>query len=504
MYQFIHVETYARKASTKTKPTKKKKQPSAATAPSGVEVVEPKGMDQFTKADGSKGKKGKSTMADVISEALREETHCAHVDEPMPPTFLVGEADTLLHLEKEIEQKCAAEKIRTGVAPRKDMHVLLAGVASYPRALAMEDPEGYDRWEKATVKWLQGKYGDKLRCVLRHDDEAHPHIHFFVCDRERVNAKELHDGYAAVAKAPGVKAVSKEGTQVHNDAMRDFQSDYYAQVGHAAGLQRDGPKRLRLDRPTYNARQREARERVALTREAEQAMGALLDDAAIEARTAAEMRRNVEREAGALGVERAELDQLRDTLQRERDAVDGEWTSAREARATAARFESDAERKLSGLDKQAAAMERVRIASEEAKAQAALATQARDREADALRTEKASAVAFSKKFQGQLAGLGAVEDVRALVRKPELVAMVEFIDQNPRVAKLLDALKAEPFLVDVLAESVEANQALGVGEEPATWEAPRQVSVAATFLKSLDEVDQAKGLVRDSGMTFGG
>lgn len=40
----------------------------------------------------------------------------------------------------------------------------------------------------------------------------------------------------------------------------------------------------------------------------------------------------------------------------------------------------------------------------------------RDREADALRTEKARAVAFSKKFAGQLAGLEAIEDVRAIVR----------------------------------------------------------------------------------------
>ena len=218
MYQFIHVETYARVASKKTKPTNNKKLSSAAVS-SGV--VEPKGMDAFTKADGSKGKKGRSTMSDVVSEALREPTHCAHVANPMPPTFLYGDANTLLNLDKEIEQKCAAEKKLTGREPRKDMHVLLAGVASYPRALQVEDPAGYDRWEKATVKWLREKYGDKLRCVLQHDDEAHPHIHFFVCDRERVNAKELHDGHAAVEAAVGHESApgsSGTGTECHSPA----------------------------------------------------------------------------------------------------------------------------------------------------------------------------------------------------------------------------------------------------------------------------------------------
>ena len=302
MYQFIHVETYAREASLKTKPTGKKKLASAAV-PSGV--VEPKGMDAFTKADGTKGKKGKATMRDVIAEALRADTHCAHVANPQSPTFVYGGVIDLYNISYEVDKKVAAEKKLTGREPRKDMHVMLAGVASYPRALQVEDPAAYDRWEKATVKYLREKYGDKLRCVLRHDDEAHPHIHFFVCDRERLNAKELHDGYAAVAKTPGIKTISKESGRVFKDAMRDFQSDFYAKVGHGAGLMRDGPKRLRLDRATYKAREREERERVVLNAEVSQVHAELLDTAATEAKKATELRRTVERKAGALAVEQA-------------------------------------------------------------------------------------------------------------------------------------------------------------------------------------------------------
>ena len=77
------------------------------------------------------------------------------------------------------------------------------------------------------------------------------------------DAKALHDGHVAVA-ASGVHSMTKEGGAVYNDAMRDFQSDYYAKVGHPCGLHRDGPKRVRKTRQQYKREQRENRERVAL------------------------------------------------------------------------------------------------------------------------------------------------------------------------------------------------------------------------------------------------
>ena len=499
MYQFIHIETYARKASTKVKPSKPKteKQAAAAAVRSANAGGGPKGMDAYVGT--IQTPKTRATVSDVVGEALRDPEHCPHVENPEPPTFLVGDEATLRELPDEIKRNLAAYHAKYGGRKvRSDTHVLLAGVASYPRELEQTDPAAYDRWEKSTVKWLQEKYGDNLRCVMRHNDEAHPHIHFYVCDRELVNAKELHDGYKGAAAAIAEHGqLSKEARAAFNDSMRDFQSDYYKHVGHAAGLLRDGPKRLRETRVVYKAREREALERVALDSASENARVQLLDGASLEAKKAVELRRQLEREAGVLVVERVELKQLRDTVQSERDAVDGEWAKAREARAAAGRLETDAARQLSALDKQAVAMERAHVASVEAKAQADLATVDRDREADALRTEKARAVAFSKKFQGQLAGLGAVENVRALVRKPELVAMVEFIDQNPQVRALLDVLKAEPFLAQGLAEVVQANQTL---QDPAVWEPPRQVSVAADFLKILEAMEKAKGQVQDSGM----
>ena len=480
MYQFIHIETYALSASTKVKPTTPKgKTPQERLAALGGANA-PKGMDAFTQ--GSKAKKPKANVRDVIGEALRNDGDCNHVDAPQDPTYLVGDMGHMLGFIQEIERKAAAEKERTGKAPRKDMHVLLAGVASYPRELA----KGYERWEQATVKWLQKKYGDNLRVVLRHDDEEHPHLHFFVMDRERLNAKELHDGYIASAHLKGKDALSKESTQLFNDAMRDMQSDYYAKVGHGAGLLRDGPKRKRLDRATYKAVQREARERAALDASVGQARADLLDVAGVEGRAAADLRRKAEQEAAALAVaqalvaaERAALDQRGDQLQRDRAAVDADWTRAREAKAKAEQLEAKAEKQRAALDKQAAQLER-------AKARC-------DQEAQALRDTEGRTADFLNFYKNRLAGLGAVEDVRDLLRKPELVGMLEFIDKNPDARAVLEVLKDNEHMAGVFLDLV------GPDVQPVGWASPT-AQAAEDWLGQEDEM-QKRG--RSSGMDMG-
>ena len=491
MYQFIHIETYAREASTKTPTKAKASTPQGRLAALGGANA-PKGMDAFTQADG-KGTKGKASVRDVIGEALRNEGDCNHVDAPQDPTFLVGDLGDMLAIIPEIERRSAEEKERTGRAPRKDMHVLLAGVASYPRALADSDPKGHERWEKATVKWLQKKYGDNLRAVLRHDDEAHPHIHFFVLDRHELNAKKLHDGYIASAHAP----MSKEGTQLFNDAMRDYQSAFYAEVGHGAGLLRDGPKRKRMDRPTYKALQREARERVALDSQVGQAHADLLDVAGVEGRAAADLRRKAEQEAAALAVaqalvavERAALVQRGDQLQRDRAAVEADWTRAREAKANAEKLEAKAEKQRAALDRQA-------IQLDKAKAKC-------DQEAERLRTSNAEALASIQKNQKTLTGLGALGEVAAMVRKPGMVGMLEFIDKNPDVRELLEVVKAEPFLAALYVKDAREQDALGLGPDvqPTGW-ASQLSQAAEDYLGTMDAEREQRAKKRDSGMDMG-
>lgn len=457
MYQFIHIETYAREASKKVKPSKPKNAKQAAVSAGGG--VGPKGMDAYVGT--IKTPKTRSNVSEVLGEAARLQGHFSHVSEPLSPTWLVGNFGDLLCLDLEIERKCAREKERTGRAPRKDTHVLLAGVASYPSELAAADPKGYEKWEKATLQWLREKYGDNLRAVLRHDDEAHPHIHFFAMDRQCLNAKALHDGYAAAA---GFPSLSKESTKAYNDAMRDFQSDYYEKVGHDAGLLRDGPKRKRLDRPTYKAQQREARERVALDAASNEARADLLDSVAIEAKTAAELRRTADREVAALAFEQVELDQLRASVQRDRATVDVEWNRAR-ARIvdldTREKVLSESETDLAGREMlfavKAARIEELKKASVDREQNSKRMLERAEgtvREADRL----------AQVFRDARPHLATVEDIGRFLQRPELQGMLEFVATSQDAQDLLRVMKTDPVMVDVLRNAVMVIDGLGDGQ----------------------------------------
>lgn len=465
MYQFIHIETYARQASTKQKLSKK---------------------------SGEKAKKPKQDVRGVIAEAIREPGDCPHVSDPQPPRFLVGDEGVMRGMQEDIERNLSAHHARVGGRKvRSDAHVLLAGVASFPRDLQRSEPDTYKKWERLTVGWLQKKYGADLKAVLMHDDEDHPHIHFYVYSAERVNAKELHDGYAAAAHLP---AMSKEAGIAHADAMRDMQSSFYLDVGHDCGLLRDGPKRKRLDRDTYKALQREERERVALGKEVTQVHADLLNGAATEAKVAAELRREAERENARNAVERAELTaeqaelaKLRDQMQRDRAALDGEWTRAREAKANAERWEQKSEKDRAALDKQA-------IRLEQAKATC-------NKEAEELRKRQTATDMVMRKYKTRLAGLGAVEDVRALVRKPELVGMLDFIDKNPSVRELLEVVKAEPHLAAAYVQVAREQDALGLGPDvqPTGWASPT-AQAAEDWLGQEPDFLQKRSTGLDMGM----
>lgn len=38
----------------------------------------------------------------------------------------------------------------------------------------------WDDYKNDSIKYLKEKYGDKLKSVVEHTDEAHPHFHFYV------------------------------------------------------------------------------------------------------------------------------------------------------------------------------------------------------------------------------------------------------------------------------------------------------------------------------------
>ena len=98
--------------------------------------------------------------------------YCGHVENPQPPVQVYGCSP------REAANRAAnwagQAKDAKGRKLRCDAPCLLAGVLSYPRA-----GDDWDSFKEASVRWLKGKYGDNLVSVIEHQDEAHPHLHFY-------------------------------------------------------------------------------------------------------------------------------------------------------------------------------------------------------------------------------------------------------------------------------------------------------------------------------------
>lgn len=216
----------------------------------------------------------------VLKEARRDPEFSKHVESPEPPELLFGVG--LNELELRHEAMCRAATIevrlkggktaRRGV--RKDRHTLMTHVSSYPltRTQTADDPEELARvklWQELEVNRLQRLYGANLQTVIVHTDEEHPHIHAYVLplDVLGIDATELHPGKAAkraaeaAGKAEGFepRAAVAAGNAAYKDAMRQFQDDYFAEVGAPAGLTRSGPKRARKSRRQWREERAEAR-----------------------------------------------------------------------------------------------------------------------------------------------------------------------------------------------------------------------------------------------------
>lgn len=212
-YQFIHVEAYAREA--------------------------------------SKQKAGSLSVRDVIAEAGREPGNCPHVEDPQASEILHGSLEDAERSANEWAEQAKDEK---GRKLRKDGHCLLAGVISLPNERASEWAE----FSKASLKYLKQKYGDRLKAVVGHHDEAHPHLHFYCVARLGESFSSIHEGQKAAKKVK--KAGKKKGEQntAYIQAMRLFQDDFYLKVGVRAGLVRFGPKRRRKTRAEWIIEQKQA------------------------------------------------------------------------------------------------------------------------------------------------------------------------------------------------------------------------------------------------------
>lgn len=227
-YQFIHIDVYGREGSSQSKTVTKK---------SGIKVT------TTTKSRSAK---------EILSEQWREDGACPHINNPGEPTLLYGmpPLDVLPLIDEWADQAKDAQ----GRKLRKDANCVIIGVASLPRAMEDEFPQ----FAEDTLEWLKEKYGDRLKSVVVHNDESHPHLHFTVVPRIGERLDDIHEGYKASKQAKIDGKKKGEQNLAYIGAMRAFQDEFSKKVAMAHGLTRIGPARRRLTRAQWHAEKAQA------------------------------------------------------------------------------------------------------------------------------------------------------------------------------------------------------------------------------------------------------
>ena len=138
-----------------------------------------------------------------MEEQARIDEASLHVDDPRRPGLLYGvpPMEVLAMADEWADQA----KDSRGYKMKSDGSVAIVGVASLPREMEDDFPE----FAENTLKWLKEKYGDRLKSVVVHDDEPHPHLHFTVIPRKGKRLDDIHEGLKAKNEAKKNKQKEK-------------------------------------------------------------------------------------------------------------------------------------------------------------------------------------------------------------------------------------------------------------------------------------------------------
>jgi hypothetical protein len=211
------------------------------------------------------------TVHAVLAEASRQPDACLHISNPKPPICIFGLPIEQLKLLHDRQHSQASLRMHDGKQRRirTDQLTMMSCVASCEVSFAQmdADPETAKAvidWATRVVNWLSLRYGKKLKSVVMHTDEAYIHVHAYILpDDAGMRAKALHDGEvaklacqtSAIAAGESKKMANKMGNAAYLRAMREFQNDYWLNVGLPSGQLRVGPRRRRLTRAEWHAEQ---------------------------------------------------------------------------------------------------------------------------------------------------------------------------------------------------------------------------------------------------------
>lgn len=222
-----------------------------------------------------------------------------------------------------------------------------------------------------------------------------------------------------------------------------------------------------------------------------------LDDAAIKSRVASDLlavaldeaqRTGFEAQAmavqrGALNAERAALEELREAMKGQGAAVDKEWSKLRARVASIDRLEADLIERSKGQD----------LITDIARSNA-------QRDWDAAKLARETAQLWHDEMSQKMnafiereGNLLTAEKLAELVKRPELLGMLEFLSERQDARDLLALLKADPAMGEMVRQNIELAVGMGSQLEAADWTKASNGSDWGRVLQSAVESQETAG-----------
>jgi hypothetical protein len=197
------------------------------------------------------------SIAGIFQEAWRSPKASRHVAHRRLPSVWYAKEDPLKILADVLRE---ADEIRVPVAQkdptlpvrlrrlRQDALLMAVGVVSFEADL-LETPDVYERAVADTVRYLHDTHAEHLVLIIEHRDEAHPHLHYFLKapphPTRGIDIDAVHPGLAARRDA---QARGEPASAAYQQAMEEFQLQYYLAVSQPLGIAHTSIKRPRYRR----------------------------------------------------------------------------------------------------------------------------------------------------------------------------------------------------------------------------------------------------------------
>jgi hypothetical protein len=172
----------------------------------------------------------------VVAEALRIDGFCPHVPDKQAPV-IIG-ANPMELIDKQMEIYHSLRRRKTGI--RVDARVMIAGVTSIKDT--MLDKIDIYEWVRKNIEFVEKEFGKHLLSIVFHNDERHPHLHFYIFPEPDGNGKkfrvcDLHPGERE-DRSYAINDKSEIKYLTYSKRMSALQDRYFESVSCHFGMTR--------------------------------------------------------------------------------------------------------------------------------------------------------------------------------------------------------------------------------------------------------------------------